>query len=268
MTGIYCIENIISHKRYIGQSSNIERRWRDHVTKLANGSHDNDYLQRSWNKYGREAFSFYVVKICNIEELNREEVKYIALFNSYNKGFNLTKGGEGTRGCFHSDEYKQMMSDKFKGRKLSEETKAKIGKANQRPCVMTEAKKEGFKKTAEKLRGRSITAEHRQKISESLKGRIPWNKGKSVSKEQHGFYGKHHTDEVKEKISKANKGRKRDRYSHGAKAVVCVETGTIYGSISSAALMHGVTKYAISNAVRGKSETCINLHWEYLEEDI
>ena len=46
-----------------------------------------------------------------------------------------------------------------------------------------------------KLRGKSLSLEHRQKISEAHKGRLPWCTGKSLSPEH------------REKISKANLGK-------------------------------------------------------------
>ena len=43
--GIYCIENINTNKKYIGQSVNINDRWSKHKNELRQNSHDNDYLQ-------------------------------------------------------------------------------------------------------------------------------------------------------------------------------------------------------------------------------
>ena len=57
--GIYCIENIINHKKYIGQSQNVFRRMYNHKNLLRNNKHHNSYLQNSWNKYG-ENLSFFI----------------------------------------------------------------------------------------------------------------------------------------------------------------------------------------------------------------
>ena len=95
-TGIYCIENTVNNKKYIGLSRNIEQRWNEHRSKLRRGKHANIYLQRSWNNYGEDAFRFYVIEFCDADMLSEREEYYINKERtlSHEFGYNLTKGGE------------------------------------------------------------------------------------------------------------------------------------------------------------------------------
>lgn len=92
--GIYCIENLITHTKYIGQSRDIRHRWMEHKSYLRKGNHKNLYLQRSWNKYGEENFSFDILEICPIDKLNEREVWNIKYFDTMNNGFNQNSGGD------------------------------------------------------------------------------------------------------------------------------------------------------------------------------
>lgn len=117
-SGIYIIENLINKKIYVGQSNNIKKRWRQHKNLLKANNHHNIHLQRAWNKYGEKNFSFHIMEFCEHQTLlNSIEILYISYFDSYNNGYNQTKGGEaGIPGYHHREESKKAMSQKKIGK--------------------------------------------------------------------------------------------------------------------------------------------------------
>lgn len=59
-TCIYCIENMINHRKYIGQTEDFHRRKLSHLSALRNGRSHNRHLQAAFNKYGESVFKFYL----------------------------------------------------------------------------------------------------------------------------------------------------------------------------------------------------------------
>lgn len=106
---IYQIINNENQKVYVGKTINFQNRKTSHIRDLENNTHCNKKLQKDWNKYGSNAFSFTYKKynIENIEELNQLEIDTIKEKDSYLKGYNLTLGGDGgnTRGKLSFEDY-------------------------------------------------------------------------------------------------------------------------------------------------------------------
>ena len=83
--GIYKITNQVNQKVYIGQSINIENRWKEHLQKC-NSIDDENYnypLYKAIRKYGLESFKFEILEECSQENLGQKEIEYISLYESY-----------------------------------------------------------------------------------------------------------------------------------------------------------------------------------------
>lgn len=95
--GIYKVKNEITGKIYIGQAVNIIKRWKQHINNYDNQNEKiyDTYFYRSIRKHGIENFSFSIVELCNQNELNEKETKWINYYDSYHNGYNSTLGGDG-----------------------------------------------------------------------------------------------------------------------------------------------------------------------------
>jgi len=100
-SGIYCFENKINGCKYIGQSVDIQARYRHHLRQLKRGKDGCTYFQNAWTLYKKENFDFYIIEKCAIEEMDDREVFYIKELHSHRSenGYNIHWGGKnGARG--------------------------------------------------------------------------------------------------------------------------------------------------------------------------
>lgn len=93
MIGIYKITKKDNGKSYIGQSNDIERRFKEHKYKL------DIPVEIAIQKYGAEAFDFDIIEECSLEQLDERERYWIAFYNTYKGiGYNCSEGGGDNRG--------------------------------------------------------------------------------------------------------------------------------------------------------------------------
>jgi hypothetical protein len=94
--GIYCIENLSTGQKYIGQSKNIENRIKNHITTLKHNNNSNKILQNSWNVSGQENFDVFILKEFKEKDLDFFEKFYIHEYKTIIEefGFNRTHGGK------------------------------------------------------------------------------------------------------------------------------------------------------------------------------
>ncbi len=128
ISGIYCIENKINSKKYIGLGVSTQRRTNDHIRWLRKNNHYNKYLQNAWNKYGEENFKFYVIlkTAKNRFVLQICEKFFIFIHQSHisKNGYNMTWGGDQPPKM--SDEQKIRTSMRFRRENLSPERLKKM----------------------------------------------------------------------------------------------------------------------------------------------
>ena len=113
MKVVYCITNTLNGKVYVGSTVNSKARKRQHFSDLRCGRHYNQYLQRSFNKYGEGTFEWLVLEEVDDADLPKREMFWIERLEACDsaKGFNGTRETESFfRGKKHSLKSKKMMS--------------------------------------------------------------------------------------------------------------------------------------------------------------
>jgi group I intron endonuclease len=135
---VYLITNLVNNKKYIGiTNQGFKVRWKHHCYEAKSGS--TFHLHRAMIKYGFDQFYIEVMCECETyERLKELEKIYIEKYNSYNRdfGYNLTKGGDGTFGRFHSEGTKEKIRQKAIGRKKGVRSK-KIQKIKSNKGILT-----------------------------------------------------------------------------------------------------------------------------------
>jgi hypothetical protein len=171
--------------RYVGLTTvGIVKRFGSHTTSK-DSTAKSKWLQKNIGMVVCET-----IEVCpegDIDYLRSRERFWIAYYrekygrfdsNQPNKCLNLTDGGDGTLGWVASETTRKLMSDVGKGRKF--------------------------------------TVEHRNRISQSLKGKNTWSAGQVAHNR-----GIPHTEEAKNNLSMAMRGKRNPMYGRGKIVVEC-----------------------------------------------
>lgn len=169
-SGVYKITNTMTGMVYFGSAKCLKRRKYTHFWELKLNKHGNKHLQRSYNKYGHQAFIFEVVEFTPVENLIKIEQVYLDKhWDNHKTCYNDCKTASTWLGMKHSAATKKILSQKVTGRKHSLKTKEKISTAGIGRVKSLS--------TREKLslanKGKSKSLETKQKMSLAKKGKMP-----------------------------------------------------------------------------------------------
>lgn len=153
---VYKILNIKTGAFYIGSTKNKRKRWNEHKNDLLKNIHHCAYLQRSYNKHGKDCFVYEILANVPEEYLRKLEQWFVDnLKPEYNsakdvirpllgrkwtelekkKVSNKHKGNTYNLGRKASDETKALMSKTRLGKKHTEESIKKMKKLRLKPIL-------------------------------------------------------------------------------------------------------------------------------------
>lgn len=277
-------------KVYIGiTGQKPEQRW-----KNGNGYKNNPHFYSAIRKYTWKNFKHEIVEngltkqqACDLE------IELIAEYHATDprKGYNISTGGDCSGAGVHpSAESLRKRNESIKRAYLNPELRKKMSEANKGANNPNYGKHLGLdtrRKISEAKKGKPSpwkgkhpSPEARKKMSEAHKCANNPNYGKHLSVEtrlkiSEAHKGTHYSPEARRKLSESHKGicpsyetRRKMSESHKgktAKAVICVETGTLYASCTEAAQSIGVAKSGITKVLHGVHNTAGGYHWKYAD---
>lgn len=240
---IYCYTYKPTQEKYIGQTTNLNKRLNEHLKEKRVNLRFHNLLRKDFNNF--------VIQILEenipLDQLDIKEKYYIKLFNTKEKGFNLTSGGDGGfEGCQNYWKTHEKKKKEHINKILPLAQKAAKEWRKQNPELV----KENVKKLQEK------SAEWR----------------------------KTHPQEFRQNLQKAQQAAKRWRETHPkelkaareksvqktSKRVRLLNTGEIFPSASEAGRQYNIPSSNISGCCRGdrksagKDKNGEKLRWEYI----
>lgn len=280
MIGIYKITNKITGKIYVGQSVNIEKRWIQHK-ETANNPHLEAYnreLYKDIRTFGLNNFLFEILEECSLEELNDKEQYWICYYDSYEKGYNLTRGGNGIL-KYDYDKINELWCQELTTEEISKEMNisyhyatiilGNLGITAQEKLNRNSTPNDSHSRYSKKVYQKDLdtrelinTFESVSEAANFLKvNRASFREAlKNHNNEYHGFYWEIDNNSAKEKRN----------FSSRKVAQINKDTDTtlqVFSSLSQAAKSVDGHVSCISRACKNAINTYKGFKWRYIQEN-
>lgn len=162
----FIYKHSLNEKSYIGYTSQtIKDRLEEHV-EYAKTNKSNRHFMNAISKYGSEnIITEQLEEVLSKREALSREIYWIDFYNTFDAGYNMTRGGEGGD-TFSNNPNKEVIREKLRkvwtGRKHSEKAKKKMSvSASLRSPISDETKQ----KIGDANRGKTHTNETKKKLS-------------------------------------------------------------------------------------------------------
>lgn len=268
--GVYKITNTKNGHIYIGQSANIEQRFIRHRWELKHNRHTNLYLQRDWNTYGPEVFTYSVIEECDDDQRLLRESYWISYYGGITGMilYNMLSSEDG-----HIEETRLRISNTLVTRyqHMDHPTKGRVVSQEERIRMSTSRRgRKHSAETIEKIRqgnlGKHLSEETKEKLRQSRLGKPGPTLGKPLS------------DEHKAKLREARLGKKmsaefckqqseRQFNRPGRYIIQMSKSGdyiSVYDSLAKANRATGINTACICETCRGKQKSAGGFVWRYI----
>jgi len=161
-SGVYLITCSKDPRFYVGESIRLDRRLKTHLGNLRSGNHANYALQKAWDLYGEQSFTFRIAIRVPAEMTKEMEQAWIREYFAKGMLFNVV---DAQRPSF-SPETASRLSLAMRGRKKSPEHCANISKSQKGRLRSLEARKNMS------LSARKRSPLHLQRLADARKASI------------------------------------------------------------------------------------------------
>ena len=235
--GVYKISNNLcpEGKYYIGYSSHIRRRWNNHKWDLKNEKHINMYLQRAYNKYGAECFTYEILHECETKEEAQEyETSYLQDLTIRDKLYNLLYDSIGGDTITHHPNREEIIE------KIKAKRKLQTSFRKDAPIVI-----DGVNYTGITEAGKILNLPIR-----TINGRIYSSSPKFIN--YHFLDEKKQTEALNKGLIRIENTKEKHKEFSTGRGVPILIDNIYYSSMREAGKAYGVVKDVISKRVKSK----------------
>lgn len=247
-SGIYQIVCSATGKFYIGSAVNLQSRRRVHLHGLRNNVHHSVTLQRAFNKYGEDAFTFEVLELVPVPLLIEREQYWLDKLKPFDPaiGYNINLTAGSRLGAEVSPETREKLRQANLGKKYGEETKRKHSEHGK-----LRKHNDATKEKVRQIRlGTKRSPETCERIRESKLGHKQTEA--TIEKRRISRAGYTHNEETRAQIRASNIAGNEWRMKT---LIVTAPDGTVYTAhgIGKFCKEHNLNRSALAQVAKGKT---------------